>query len=158
MHWTLCIACGAVVPVLTAVRESGRALGVDLCLWVARDLARVAVAWAYRRCTHPFGASHGSRDNHDFYLVVSIQSRDSRVHGIITLEDINPIICESHNSLSPGIDGAIPLKQGHTTPCYTGKPPSKIVEQGPAYSPWCSAIRLHSSAILAFQLRSMSRA
>ena len=100
-----------------------------LALWFLgtshAGVGRVTVAWAYRRCTHlglpllhPFlrRLSHRSRDNHEFHLFVVIQSRDERVHGIIMLEDVNPLVCKSQNGLSPGIDGAIPLKRGHATP------------------------------------------
>ena len=76
-----------------------RALCVDLSSWVARDLARWCIG---RRCTHSFCASHRSRDNHDL----------QRAPGIITLEDVNPLVCKSQNGLSPGIDGAIPLNRG----------------------------------------------
>ena len=94
---------------LTAVREGGRALGVDLCLWVARDshtgVGRVAVVWPTDAAPIPSAPLIG---------------RATTIRGC-ACNHLNPLICKSRNSLSPGIDGAIPLKRGHTTPYYPGK-------------------------------------
>ena len=116
--------CGATGLVPVPLHVVGRALCVDPCPWGARDLARRCRSYYGALCLpslHPFlrRLSHRSRDNHNFHLVLVIHLRDERVHGIMTLEDLD--------LFTP--------KRGHTTPTTWEKPPSKIMEQGPWWIP-----------------------
>ena len=75
------------------------------------------------------------------------------MHGIITLHDVDPIVGESHNSLSPIVDGAVQAEGGHPY----GKPPSHVVQQDPVHPsfPGLRGLAMPSS-ILVRQANSMS--
>ena len=60
---------------------------------------------------HPCLRRLSKVDNHDLYLLVVIQLRDVRVHGIITLHDVDPVVGESQNGLSPAVDGTVPSEK-----------------------------------------------
>ena len=108
----------------------GRVLDADLFLWVARDLAHRCRTWRGGLGLPP----HRSRNNHDFNLAVVSQSRDERVHRIITLHSVIALVGESQNGLSPPVNGSISFERGRPTPTAWEEPPAQVVEQGSSLS------------------------
>ena len=89
------------------------------------------MAFAYSGGSHAFRAPKGLRHNHNFDILVVVQSRDWRRHRVVALHDEDPVVRESQNGLSPLIDRSIVLERWHSPLLTRVEPPPHIVQQGP---------------------------